>query len=72
MGNGIVNCMTMCQGCPKSPGWVATGWICPVYAEPHKTYYARNGFQCPFNPPKVEIKKKGFVNPIKASKRRGR
>jgi hypothetical protein len=59
----------MCQGCPKSPGWVATGWICTIYAEPHKTYYARNNTHCPFNPPKVESKKGKKINPLKAAKR---
>ena len=70
--NPILFTGQMCKNCPKSPGWVATGWICLIYAEPHKTYYARNNTICPFNPPVVEDKKKGFVNPIKASKRGNR
>ena len=62
----------MCKNCPKSPGWVATGWVCPVYREPADTIQARHGKRCPFNPEVVESKKKGFVNPIKASKRGNR
>jgi hypothetical protein len=59
----------MCNGCPKSPGWSATGESCSVYADPQKTYPGRNGGHCPFNPPRPKESKKKFVNPLKASKR---
>ena len=65
MINPIVWRFKMCSGCKKTNNIIP----CPVYAEPHKTYYARNNTVCPFNPPVVEDKKKGFVNPIKSSKR---
>lgn len=61
-----------CHGCQKNPEWIATGYVCPIWADKTKTIAYRHGKPCPFNPPPVEIKKKGFVNPIKASKRRGR
>lgn len=61
--------MEMCAGCKKIAGWTSTGFRCSVYAEPHVLTYARHQTYCPFNPPKVEEKKKGFVNPLKASKR---
>lgn len=64
--------MVMCQGCSKAGEWMATGLPCTVYSEPHKTIAARHRVRCPFNPAQVEAKKKGFVNPIKASKRRNR
>lgn len=72
MPNAITNAGTMCNGCPRNRGWVATGWICSVYPEPTKTYGARNGTYCPFNPPSQESAKKKKVNPIKASKRGGK
>lgn len=60
----------MCAGCPKAAGWDAgSGIKCSVYKKPHVLHYARNRSYCPFNPPVVEAKKKGFVNPLKASKR---
>jgi hypothetical protein len=64
--------MIMCAGCPKASAWTATGTTCAVYAYPDRQMAARHRVRCPFNPAKVETKKKGFVNPIKASKRRNR
>jgi hypothetical protein len=47
-----------CVGCDKATGWTATGYVCPVYAEPHKMYTIRVFGICPHNKPKVEEKKK--------------
>jgi len=38
----------ICEGCPKSPYWCATGYACSVYADPRKTANYRHG-ECPFN-----------------------
>lgn len=64
--------MVMCAGCPKASAWKATGTRCTIYPAAEKTIAARHRARCNFNPAKVESKKKGFVNPIKASKRRNR
>lgn len=62
-----------CHGCTKDPEWIATGFVCPVYADKTKTIAYRHGKACPFNPVKVDDdKKKKFVNPLKASKRGNR
>jgi hypothetical protein len=64
--------MVMCAGCSKAVWFSASsGYTCTVYEKPYG-YGIRNRTRCLFNPVKVEAKKKGFVNPIKASKRRGR
>jgi len=72
--DGIIFMNQMCEGCSKlvDKAWSAAGYRCTVYAEPHKTVAARHNVPCPFNPPKVEAKKKGFINPLKASKRRSK
>ena len=49
-----------CIGCDRATGWNATGYVCPVYNEPYKTYPIRTFGTCPFNRP-VEKVKKGFV-----------
>ena len=49
-----------CVGCEKATGWTATGYICPVYAEPHKVHSIRVFGICPHNKPVVE-EKKAFV-----------
>jgi len=46
-----------CVGCTKATGWTATGYICPVFAEPHKTYNIRVFGICPHNKPEEETKK---------------
>ena len=38
----------VCEGCPKSPWWCATGYACSVYSDPRKTFGYRNG-ECAFN-----------------------
>lgn len=58
-----------CWGCDKASEWNATGYTCTVYRDPHKLVWYRQGNHCAFNRPKVEKAKKGFVNPLKASKR---
>lgn len=70
--NFMFSQLTMCPGCPKDPEWIATGFKCPVYADPSKTFFARIRAFCPFNPPDLESAKKKKVNPLKASKRGGR
>jgi hypothetical protein len=46
-----------CIGCEKVTGWTATGYVCPVYAEPHKVYAIRVFGVCPFNNNKIGIVK---------------
>ena len=38
----------VCWGCTKATGWSATGYVCPVFAEPHKVHMVRRG-GCTFN-----------------------
>jgi hypothetical protein len=65
-----INPVHMCTGCHKAGDWTAAGgWVCSVYKDPKVLMYFRHGTPCPFNRP-VEVVKKKFVNPIKASKRR--
>lgn len=54
--------VAMCVGCNKY-----LEGLCTIYPMP-PSFYVRQG-ACPFNPPKAEAVKKGFVNPLKASKR---
>ena len=63
-----------CHGCQKSPEWIATGYVCPIWANKTKTIAYRHGVACPFNPEKVEAKAGKKINPLKAAKRarRGR
>jgi hypothetical protein len=44
-----------CEGCTHATHWLATGWVCPVYADPHKTYGIRNFGICPNNKPVAEL-----------------
>ena len=55
----------ICNGC-KQDGR-GTNLQCRVYGIP-PSMYERMGL-CPFNLPVVEKKKKGWINPLKASKR---
>jgi len=49
----------ICEGCSKSTGWVATGYLCSVYADPRKSFGYRHG-ECAFNQ-KSKITKKTRV-----------
>jgi len=51
------NPVHVCVGCEKATGWTATGYQCPVYAEPHKVYSIRVFGICPHNKPVIETKK---------------
>jgi hypothetical protein len=44
-----------CEGCAYATRWIATGWVCPVYADPLKTYGIRNFGTCPNNKPVAEL-----------------
>jgi hypothetical protein len=58
MENRVLNTgeAKICEGCTKSPGWVATGYQCGVYEDPRKTYGYRMG-ECAFNQHAVATKK---------------
>lgn len=46
-----------CIGCPKAGAWTATGYECPVFAAPAKTYNIRTFGICPHNKPVAVVKK---------------
>lgn len=54
-----------CEGCDYNG--FGTNLECSVYGIPPSAYVRAE--RCPKNPPKVEVKKRGWINPLKASKR---
>ena len=60
----------ICSGCSKASGWIATGWVCSVYANKHKTYGYRMG-ECAFNMDytgKIPVTRKARVGQQKQKK----
>jgi hypothetical protein len=54
------NPVFMCEGCVKIQveDWTATGWKCPVYADPLKVYAIRVFGKCPMNQKASELSAK--------------
>jgi hypothetical protein len=54
----IDNPVFMCEGCNKAYDWTATGWKCPVYADPSKVHGIRVFGKCPMNQKASELSAK--------------